>query len=395
MTDTASPRLELDRLQWRSLVVGAVGLLLCLGGALLSPSQFFQSYLFAYLFWVGVALGCLAIVMLHHLTGGAWGLVIRRILEAAAMTLPLMAVLFVPLLFGLHDLYLWARPAAVASDASLQHKSLYLNVSFFVIRAVVYFVAWIVMAYLLRRWSLRQDQTANPDLSRRLRLLSGPGLALYGLTVTFASVDWVMSLEPHWFSTIYGMLVAIGQWLTGMAFVIVILALLAKSPPLSDVLSPELFHDLGNLLFAFIFIWAYLAFSQFMLIWSGNLTEEIPWYLHRMAGGWKWIALVLIAFHFAVPFLLLLSRDIKRSAGALSAVAVAIVFIHLVNQFWMVAPAFSPNGLHLHWLDIVAPAGIGGIWFAVFIWQLKGRALLPLHDSHLLEIQAHKTVEHG
>jgi hypothetical protein len=395
MTDTAAPRLELDRLQRRALVVGVVGLLLCLGGALLSPSQFFQSYLFAYLFWLGIALGCLAIVMLHHLTGGAWGLVIRRILEAAAMTLPLMAVLFVPLLFGLHDLYLWARPAAVASDTSLQHKSPYLNVSFFAIRTSVYFVVWIVMAYLLRRWSLMQDRTADPDLPRRLRLLSGPGLALYGLTVTFASVDWVMSLEPHWYSTIYGMLIAIGQWLTGMAFVIIILALLAKSASLADVLSPQSFHDLGNLLFAFIFLWGYIAFCQYLLVWSGNLPEETPWYLHRMAGGWKWIALILIAFHFAVPFLLLLSRDIKRSAGILSAVAAAIVFIHLVNQFWMVAPAFYPRGLHLHWLDFVAPAGIGGIWFAVFIWQLKGRALLPLHDPHLQEILAHETVEHG
>jgi hypothetical protein len=394
MTQTASPHPQLDQMQRRAVVVGAAGLLLCLGGAFLSPSQFFQSYLFAYLFWIGIALGCLAIMMLHHLVGGGWGIVIRRLLEAATMTLPLMAVLFVPLLFGLHDLYLWARPAEVASDANLQHKSPYLNVSFFVIRASIYFVAWIAVASLLRWWSLKQDRIADPVLTRRFQRLSGPGLALYGLTVTFASIDWVMSLEPHWFSTIYGMLMAIGQWLTGMAFVIVILALLAKDPPLSDVLSPQLFHDLGNLLFAFIFLWGYIAFCQYLLVWSGNLTEEIPWYLHRTAGGWKWIALVLILFHFAVPFLLLLSRDIKRSAGALSAVAAVIVLIHLLNQFWMVEPAFYPSGLHLHWLDVAAPVGIGGIWLAVFIWQLKSQALLPLHDPRLQEAFVHKSFEH-
>jgi hypothetical protein len=394
MTQTVSPPPQLDRMPRRAAVVGAAGLLLCLGGAFLSPSQFFQSYLFAYLFWMGIALGCLAIMMLHHLVGGSWGVVIRRLLEAATMTLPLMAVLFVPLLFGLHDLYLWARPAEVARDANLQHKSPYLNESFFAIRATIYFVAWSGVASLLRWWSLKQDRTADPALTRRFQRLSGPGLALYGLTVTFASIDWVMSLEPHWFSTIYGMLMAIGQWLTGMAFVIVILGLLAKDPPLSDVLSPQLFHDLGNLLFAFIFLWGYIAFCQYLLIWAGNLTEETPWYLHRTAGGWKWIALVLMLFHFAVPFLLLLSRDIKRRTGALSVVAAVIVLMHLLNQFWMVAPAFYPNGLHLHWLDVAAPVGIGGIWLAVFSWQLKSQALLPRHDPRLQEAFVHKPFEH-
>ncbi len=383
MTHTDALRRQLDRIQGRSLIVGIVGLVLCLGGAFLRRDQFFQSYLFAYLFWIGIALGCLAIVMLHHVVGGAWGLVIRRLLESGAMTLPLMALLFVPLLLGMRDLYSWAHPEAVAGDEALQHKHLYLNPPFFAIRAAVYFAVWVGMAFFLNKWSLQQDRTADASLARRLQLLSAPGLALYGLTVTFASIDWAMSLEPHWFSTIYGMVFMVGQALTSLAFVIAILGLLAKHTPLSDVLSPTHFHDLGNFLLMFVLLWVYIAFSQYLIIWSGNLTEEIPWYLHRTAGGWGWIALLLILFHFTLPFLLLLSHGIKRSVRTLSLVAVGIVFMHLVDQFWLVVPAFSQGGLRIHWLDMAAPIGVGGIWMAAFVRQLKSRSLLPLHDPRL------------
>src|SRR5262249_17342620 len=241
--------------------------------------------------------------------------------ESAAMTLPLMALLFVPLLFGLHDLYSWARPQEAVGSATWPHQSPYLTVPFFVIRTVMYFAIWIGIAWLLNRWSRQQDPSVEPLAADRLRAFSGPGLVLYGLTVTFASIDWAMSLEPRWFSTIYGMLAVIGQWLTGLAFVIVILARLAHRQPLSEVLSPTHVHDLGNLLLASILLWAYIAFCQYLLIWSGNLLEEIPWYVRRTAGGWQWLALVLILGHFALPFLLLLSRDIKRRVGMLSAVA--------------------------------------------------------------------------
>ena len=393
MTHSATLRPHLQRLQQRALMVGAAGAGLCLVGVFLNPEQFFRSYLLAYFFWLGVALGCLAIVMLHHLAGGAWGAVIQRVLEAGTRTLPLLAVLVVPLLFGVHDLYLWARPPAVASDALLRHKSLYLNVPFFVLRTGVYFAVWLVVAYFLNRWSLLHDQVqerpVERSLRRRLQLLSGLGLVLYGLTVTFAAIDWVMSLEPYWYSTIYGIVCIVGQGLAALAFAIVATALLAAFAPFAGVVTPAHFHDLGNLLLAFVMLWAYIAFSQFLIIWSGNLPEEIPWYVHRTQGGWQWIGLLLLVLHFALPFLLLLSRGTKRSVYRLATVALAIICMHLVDLFWLVMPAFHPAGLYVHWLDVVAPVGIGGLWIAVFVWQLQRRPLLPLHDPRLQGAMEH------
>ena len=376
---------QLDRIQYRSLIVGLAGLTLCAAGAFLNPEQFFRSYLLAYLFWIGIALGCFAIVMLHHLVGGAWGFVIRRLLESGTRTLPLMAVLFLPLLLGLHDLYHWAHPAEVAGDKILQHKSLYLNIPFFLARAGMYFAVWIAVTYLLNKWSLTQDRTGEAFLTRRLQFLSGPGLVLYVLTVTFASIDWVMSLEPHWFSTIYGIMFVVGQALAALAFVTAVAVLLADREPLSQVISSAHFHDLGNLLLAFVVLWAYVAFSQYLITWSANLAEEITWYLHRTKGGWAWIGLFLILFHFILPFLLLLSRDTKRRTRMLLIVASTVICMRLVDLFWLVMPAFHPAGFSVHWMDLVAPIGVGGIWVAVFVWQLKRGALLPLHDPRLRE----------
>ncbi len=390
MTRTEPLQARLDVVQRRSLLIGGVGLMLCVGGAVLDPAQFFRSYLVAYLFWIGIALGSLAIVMLHHLVGGAWGFVIRRLLESAASTLPVMALLFVPFLFGLHDLYVWARPEEVAGSELLQHKSPYLNVPFFLTRTAIYFAVWIGLAFLLSRWSLEQDRTADLSLSRRLQMLSGPGLVLYGLTMTFGAIDWVMSLEPEWFSTIYGITFMVGQVLSSFAFIILIAVVLADRPPLADVASPAHFHDLGNLLLAFVMLWAYMAFSQFLIIWTGNLPEEIPWYLHRIGGGWKWIGPSLFLFYFAVPFLLLLSRGTKRRRRMLFVVAAAIVMMRLVDLFWLVAPPFHPSGLRVHWMDLLAPIGVGGIWMGVFVRQLKGRPLLPLHDPYLGEALHHE-----
>jgi hypothetical protein len=380
----------LTRIQHRSLLVGGVALALCLGGALVSREQFFQSYLLGYLFWVGIALGSFALAMLHHLVGGAWGFVIRRLLEAATRTLPLMAALFIPVLLGLPDLYLWARPGEAAHSELLQHKHAYLNIPFFLVRTAIYFAAWIGLATLLNKWSLDQDRTPDPSPTRRLQALGGPGLLVYGLTMTFASIDWLMSLEPEWFSTIYGLTVIIGQVLATMAFMIGCAVRLAREKPLADVVSPAHFHDLGNLLLAFVMVWAYLTFAQFLIVWSGNLPEEIPWYLHRTRGGWQWIALWLVVGHFALPFLLLLSRGTKRRLRRLSMVAAAILFMRLVDLVWLVVPAFHPTGLRLHWLDVAAPVGIGGIWIATFLWQLKGRALLPVNDPDLREAFAHQ-----
>ncbi len=373
---------DFDRFQRRAGAAGILALAACAAGAAGSPDQFFRSYLFAYLFWIGIALGCFAIVMLHHLVGGSWGGVIRRLLESGAGTLPLMAVLILPLLAGLPRLYVWARPEAVAGDELLRHKAPYLNVPFFLGRLAFYFAVWIMLAHLLNKWSEEQDRTLSPQVKARLQLLSGPGLVLYGLTVTFASVDWVMSLEPHWFSTIYGILFMTGEALATLAFVILALLVLVRRKPMADVLRPAHLHDLGNLMLAFVMLWAYVCFSQFLIIWSGNLPEEIPWYLRRLDGGWAWVAVVLLVFHFALPFVLLLSRQNKQRLEILAGIAGGVLLVRLVDLFWMVMPAFHPGGFRVHWMDLLMPVGIGGLWLAAFVWRLKRRPLLPAEGGY-------------
>lgn len=384
MNHAQAASVDLDRLQQRSLVVGGLALAACGGGAYFSPAQFFRSYLVAYLFWVGIALGCVAIVMLHHLVGGGWGFVICRLLESGTRTIPLMAVFVAPLLvFGLGRLYPWAGAVGAHHGVPLQSsrfKQVYLGVPFFVGRTAAYFFVWILLSYFLSKWSREQDETGESRLTSRLQSLSGGGLVIYALTATFAAVDWAMSLEPEWFSTIYGMMFIVSQGLAAMAFVICALILLSDRKPLSDVVSPGHFHDLGNLLLTFVILWAYLSFSQYLIIWSGNLQDEIRWYVSRARAGWGGLALFLIVFHFALPFLLLLSRDVKRRMKVLSAIAAALIVVSWVDLFWIVTPAFGAQGPRLHWMDLAAPIGIGGIWIAWYIRQLKQGPLLPLHD---------------
>ena len=371
---------SLARVRLPALVVGVAGLAACAAGAFLEPAVFFQSYLFAFIFWLGIALGSLAIVMLYHLVGGAWGFPVRRPLEAAAMTLPLLALLFVPLLFGLPYLYEWVRPDAVAADALLRHKQPYLNVPFFVGRAALYFALWIGAAYLLSRWSLRQDHDDDPRLAKRMRDLSRFGLVFYMLTVTFASIDWVMSIEPRWYSTIYGLIYVAGQGLAGFSIAIISAALLSRRGPLAEVVTQDTFGDLGGLLMTFVMFWAYVALSQFLLIWSGNLPEEVVWYDHRNHGGWQWLILLVVLFQFAGPFLLLLARSFRRTDWSLAILAGAILLVHLADLFWLVVPPFRPSGISIHWLDVAAPLGIGGVWVAGYAWLLARRPLLARHD---------------
>jgi hypothetical protein len=372
---------EFDRLQRRSLAVGLAVLLVCLVGAFANPVRFFQAYLLGYLFWVGIALGCLAILMLHHLVGGRWGFVIQRLLEAGTRTLPLMALLFVPLVLGLREVYVWARPEAVLASELLRHKQPYLNGPAFFARAVVYFAIWIGAGSLLTMLSSRQDQGAGVEaLTRRLQVWSGPGLLVYGVTVSFAAMDWVMSLEAEWFSSIYGVIFMVGQGLSALAFAILVGVLLSERQPLRGAMGAQQLHDLGNLLLAFVMFWAYIAFSQLLIIWSGNLPEEIPWYLNRLKGGWQYLAAGLILFHFALPFLLLLLRSAKRRAKVLVVIAAGILGMRLLDLFWLTAPAFHPARLAVHWLDLAVPIGLGGVWLAAFLFHLKRRPLLALHD---------------
>jgi hypothetical protein len=389
MNSTESIQTGLDRFQRASLVVGLLGLTFCFAGASHNPVQFFRSYLLAFVFWVGVALGCIAILMLHHMVGGRWGFLLRRLLESGTRTFYLMAVLALPLLFGLRLLYSWADPDKVRLDPILQYKQPYLNVPFFILRTVIYFIAWIALAYFLNKWSREQDETANPRLAKRLQNLSGPGLVIYGLTVTFASVDWVMSLEPRWFSTIYGMIFMVTQALAAMSIVTIAVILLSTQKPLSGLVSKRVLNDYGNLLLTFTMLWAYLSFSQYLIIWSGNLQDEIPWYVTRASGGWAWVAIALIVFHFAVPFLLLLSRFVTRRTLWLGIVAAIQIVMSVIDIFWLTVPAYERSGPQFHWMDWAAILGIGGVWVWRFTASLKGMPLLPLHDPQMEAIGHH------
>jgi hypothetical protein len=388
MTDSKSSlALQPDHILFRSqralLGAGVLGAALSVAGALIDRAQFFRAYLVAYLFFAGIALGALGLVSLNHVTGGRWGVVIRRVCEAAMRTLPLLLLLFLPLLLGVRDLYVWARPDAVAHSAALQHKAAYLNVPFFIVRVLLYFGTWLVIMHYLVRWSREQDATGDPALVRRLQFLGRGALLLYSLTMTFAAIDWAMSLQPQWYSTIYGLLIIGGQVLSAFAFVIPVLSMITDRAPFAELVSAEQFHDLGKLLLAFVMLYAYFAFSQFLIVWSGNLPAETPWYLERLRGGWQYVALAVVLLQFALPFTVLLSRDIKRRPRRLMLVALLVLVARLVDLYWLVMPAFSPDRLTLHWIDVAALLGVGGLWLSYFVWQLRDLPLLPLRDPAL------------
>jgi len=385
-----SGALEQEIIRWRdrSMAVGIAGVVLTGFGIFVSPNQFYRSWLWSYVFVLGLSVGSMAWLMLQYLTGGAWGVVIRRPSEAAARTLPVLAVLYLPIFVGIPNLYVWDHANLVARDPVLQHKHAYLNAPFFLIRAALYFGGWIFCSRYLNRWSEVEDRE-GPAAHGRLAMLSGPGLVFWGFSVTFMSTDWVMSLEPHWFSTIFGLLFMAGQGLGSMAFLITLLVLLANYSPMREVLTPRHLHDLGKLLLALVMIWAYFAFSQFLIIWAGNLPSEIPWYLERLHGGWQYVGLALVFGHFALPFALLLSRDLKRNFKLLAGIAVFILLMRLVDWYWLVAPDFRKGTFGVSWMDFTAPAGIISIWLAFFLRELSRRPLLPLNDPHLGEALVH------
>jgi hypothetical protein len=331
--------------------------------------------------------------MLHHLVGGAWGLPIRRPLESGAATVVPLALLYLPLAFGIPALYAWARPESMGHGQAVE-QSRYLGTTFFLIRTVLYFIVWISLALLLNAWSNRQDQTSDLAPSRWLARLSGPGTVVLFLAGTFSAVDWVMSLDPRWSSTIYGAMVVTGDALATLALMIAASAWLARAEPMSQVATPGQLHDLGNLLLAFVMIWAYMAFSQFLIIWCGNLTAEIPWYLKRTRGGWQWVALALIVFHFFVPFFVLLLRETKRRSSALVSVALLILGMHWIDLFWLVIPASAdPGSPRFPWVELptsaLATLGVGGLCTAFFIAHMKRRPLVPLHDPSFIEALEH------
>lgn len=384
-----SPELDRDlqRLFAPALGIGLVLGGICVIGGFFSPGDFFRSYLMGYLFWLGLTLGSMAIVMMQYLTAGAWGIVTRRPLESASRTLPLCAILFIPIAIGIPRLYDWAHSDLVHNEYVLRHRSVYMNPTMFIIRAIIYFAIWGIFTYFLNKWSAEQDLRGG--FEKRLAALSAPGLILYVFTVTFSSVDWAESLETDWYSTMWGFLFVARQGLSAFAFAIIVMALLSQREPLSSVFKPAHLHDLGKLLLTFVMLWAYFAFSQLVIVWSGNLTDEIPWYLRRFATSWGILGVLLIILQFIVPFLLLLSRPLKRNVIALCSVVAIIIFMRWVDLMWIVMPSYYQRGFRLTWMNFCVPLAIGCLWIAVFVWQLKNRPLLPLQAPNLEKALAH------
>ena len=379
-----SPPAELGRVRNSALVVGIVLTLLLLVGALLDRNRFFHGYLVGFIFWTGITVGSLALLCLQHLTGGAWGLVIRRTLEASTRTLPLMLLLFVPVAIGLRHIYPWTDAAVMNATPALQKKAAsFLNPSFFILRAFIYFAIWSVAAILLNWLSLQQDRAAGPKVKKRMQMVSGPGLVLLILCTTFASIDWVMSLDPAWFSTIFGLIFVAAWTLSALAFTILIMTWLSAREPMNMVVQPRHFHDWGNLTLALVMLWTYFAFSQYLIIWSGNLPEETTWYVARKHGGWGAIALGIVILQFAFPFVMLLSRGLKKSAQKLALLAALILAMRVIDVIWLVEPTYSRGNFVFNWMDYVAPIAIGGLWLGTFAWQLQKRPLMPINDSQL------------
>jgi len=374
----------------RSLIVGVVFGVVAIVGAFMRPEEFCRAYLLGFMCWLGVALGSMAILMIRHLTGGGWGVVIRRILGAAMRTLPLLALLFIPILLEMHRLYIWAQPLDNIADEHLRAHlqditKTYLTPNGFILRAVFYFAIWNLLSFLLTRWSKQTDRPGAPDNSQRFKAVSGPGLILYGFTISFAAIDWVMSLDPSWVSTIFGLIILIGEVLSAMCFAVVVERILFNYRPMSEILKPDFVHDHGKWMLTFTMVWAYFNFSQWLIIWAGNLPAEITFYVKRLSGGWGLIGLTLVLFHFAIPFGILLSRPFKRDIRRLAWLAAWLMLMRYLDLFWIIEPNFS-NTVRFTVADVIVPVAIGGIWLAYFFRNLAALPLLSAYDPDAHEV---------
>ena len=381
----AAPSAHIARFQKPALIVGVIGLAASALGWLLDPQEFFRAYLPSYLFWFSIVAGSLAVLMLQYTTGGEWGLMIRRPLGAAARTMMWMAALFLPLLIGLKYLYPWANVDWARHDEVVSQKLGYLNWVRFLAFAVVYFLCWIVWAWRIRALSLKfyEDRSPFTDLSRRR--WAAAGLPMIVLTLTFASIDWMMSTEPKWNSTMYGITFTVGCGLSAFAFVTFFLSLMAHTPAMAGILKPSHLRDLGNLMLAFVMFYAYTAFSEFLLIWYANIHEEIPHYLIREHGGWGFLALMIVLFHFFLPFFMLLMRSIKDRPDTIAIVTVVVIVMRYVAIYWLVTPSWYGEHFHYSIWNLTSLIGIGGIWLYAFIDQLKGQTIIPIHETWVEE----------
>ena len=368
-------------MQRSALFVGIVALVISLIGLFTDPAHFWQSYLFAYIFWSGLALGCLGIFFLHNVVGGNWGVAIRRLVESGIKTLPLVGLLVLRCSFSRSpSLYKWTDASYRAEHFATGHKAAYMNIPWFITRTVLYFAIWMFSGFRILKMANEHDRTGDPALFKRIKARSAPALLVFVVTTTLAFIDWIMSLEPDWYSTIYGWMFTVGEVLLTFSFLVAVLVLLSKREPFASFLTRQHYHDLGNLMLAFTMLWAYMSFSQFLIIWAENLPDEIPWYVRRFSGGWGYIAWTIAIFHFFVPFFLLLLRFVKKHPARLRTLAIWIIIMRMLDVFWIVEPAFRQRGLEVYWTDLVALIALGGIWLAYFIMNLKSRPLLASRD---------------
>lgn len=365
-------------------VVGALGLLLCCAGFFANRAEFFQSYLFAFIYWSGFAFGGLGVLLLNNTVGGKWGVTTRSLLIAAMRTMPVVLLLFLPLLLGMKELYPWTNAQLVHDNTYLSQKAPYLNVPFFLVRVLIYFAVWFFWGFRVNRMADEQDRTGDPTISDRMRRFSAPGLLVFVLTASFAYIDWILSTDVQFYSTVYGAMILIGDVLQTFALTIIVLILASKGDRFGARVNASLLHDLGNLMFAFTIFWTYLSVSQLIIIWPANLPQELEWYLVRVRGGWTVVAAGVALTMFVIPFLALLSQNRKRDPRRLIRVAFWILAARLVDVFWIVEPTFRTKGFAIYWTDFAAFLGVGGIWLYVFLGQLRRRPLLPLHDSRVM-----------
>jgi hypothetical protein len=387
-----SLRSQMEKVQKSAIFVGILALAVSLVGLFTDAPHFWQSYLFAFIFWSGLALGCLGIFFLHNVVGGNWGVAIRRLVEAGLKTLWMFLIFAVPIFFALGFLYKWTDASYVHEHFATGHKAGYMNPLFFILRTLLYFAIWLFSGYAILKMANQHERTGDPALFRKIKRRSAPALLVFVVTTSYAFIDWIMSLEPDWYSTIYGWMFTVGEVLLTFSFLVAVLVVLSKYEPFASFLTRQHYHDIGNLMLAFTMLWAYMSFSQFLIIWAENLPDEIPWYVRRFSGGWGYIAWTIAIFHFFVPFYLLLLRFIKKNPSRLRTLAIWIILMRILDVFWIVAPAFRQRGLEVYWTDLATLIGLGGIWLAYFLWNLKSRPLLASNDprdTYSLLVTAH------
>ena len=388
---------QISRVQTIGLVVGVIGILLLVAGFFVDQEEFLRAYLFGFYYVMSLPIGCLGALMVYNLVSGTWGLTTRRLLEAGALTWPIMGILFIPILLGVFNvfgheqwLYHWADPVEVASDPILLHKAPWINPLFYTIRAVIYFVVFSTIAFLLRSWSLAQDRTADLKYAKRMHILSGVGVPLFVIGVTFIAFDWTMSLDPHWYSTMYGAHYMVSSVLTTLAFLVIILSQLRTANGFKDFYTMRAIHDLGKLMLAFTILWTYMSFSQYVIIWSGDIAEFTPWFLTRTQNGWQYFVYALIGLSFFLPFFALVSRTNKQDVNRLASVAALIMVVRLIDVTWVVLPNFHESVAELSWIDFAAPVGLLGIWIALFTWNVQRAPIIPLNDPNMADLLMNK-----